>query len=302
MVGSAPHTIGTPVGLDAAQGQVPNQQQQQQNVQQNNHQPQQPQNGGYGSNNGGYGNNNGGYGGGGGPPQGGYGNQAPQQGGYGGGNYNNTGGQQQQQQQYGGGYGGGGGAAQSSGYAQGQEMAPRYQGSGAIVRNDGPVRMTLLEALNPYQNRWTIKVRVNTKSERRRFTNQRGDGQLFSFDIQDEARRPRRPQLCLMRETIRVLPARPSLDMWLSPLASRCRAYSSSRARCSGGHRNEVHVLRRRRGQVLRRCAAAESISHRERTAQGGQQGAWAFAERRNTFHVALKRKSVMLQTCFAAL
>ena len=42
-----------------------------------------------------------------------------------------------------------------------------------------------IKGLNPYQNRWTIKARVTTKSERRTYTNSRGPGALFNVDLLD---------------------------------------------------------------------------------------------------------------------
>lgn len=44
-----------------------------------------------------------------------------------------------------------------------------------------------IEALSPYQNKWTIKARVTTKSEIKHWTNQRGEGKLFSCNFLDES-------------------------------------------------------------------------------------------------------------------
>ncbi|WVO12544.1 hypothetical protein L204_100144 [Cryptococcus depauperatus] len=43
-----------------------------------------------------------------------------------------------------------------------------------------------IEGLSPYQNRWTIKARVIQKSEIKHYSNQRGDGKLFSVTFMDE--------------------------------------------------------------------------------------------------------------------
>ncbi|PWZ02109.1 putative replication factor-A protein 1 [Testicularia cyperi] len=44
-----------------------------------------------------------------------------------------------------------------------------------------------IEGLSPYQNRWTIKARVTSKSDIRHWSNQRGDGKLFSVNLLDES-------------------------------------------------------------------------------------------------------------------
>ena len=61
-----------------------------------------------------------------------------------------------------------------------------YGGSGPVVRNDSQHANILpINALNSYQNRWTIKARVTTKSSIRRYSNARGEGKFFSFDLLD---------------------------------------------------------------------------------------------------------------------
>lgn len=58
--------------------------------------------------------------------------------------------------------------------------------SHAVVRDeslDGSVMP--IQALNPYSNRWTIKARIMTKSDIRKFTNAKGNGSLFSIDLVD---------------------------------------------------------------------------------------------------------------------
>lgn len=44
-----------------------------------------------------------------------------------------------------------------------------------------------IEALSPYQNKWTIKARVTSKSEIKHWSNARGDGKLFSVNLLDES-------------------------------------------------------------------------------------------------------------------
>ncbi|KAG8827827.1 Replication factor A protein 1 [Serendipita sp. 399] len=43
-----------------------------------------------------------------------------------------------------------------------------------------------IEGLNPYHNKWTIKVRVTQKSDKRKWSNAKGEGQLFSVNLMDE--------------------------------------------------------------------------------------------------------------------
>lgn len=44
-----------------------------------------------------------------------------------------------------------------------------------------------IASLTPYQNKWTIKARVTQKGDIRRWSNARGEGHLFSFDVVDES-------------------------------------------------------------------------------------------------------------------
>ncbi|TIC40441.1 replication factor-a protein [Wallemia mellicola] len=43
-----------------------------------------------------------------------------------------------------------------------------------------------IEGLSPYQNKWTIKARVTQKSDIKFWSNQRGEGKLFSVNLMDE--------------------------------------------------------------------------------------------------------------------
>ena len=57
--------------------------------------------------------------------------------------------------------------------------------AGPIVRNEGHANILPINSLNSYQNRWTIKARVTSKSDIRRYSNARGEGKFFSFDLLD---------------------------------------------------------------------------------------------------------------------
>lgn len=62
-----------------------------------------------------------------------------------------------------------------------------------IVSSNAPIvrsvamatNITPIKALNMYNNRWTIKGRITTKTDIRTWSNSRGEGQLFSIDILD---------------------------------------------------------------------------------------------------------------------
>ncbi|KAM3601389.1 uncharacterized protein V6R79_012095 [Siganus canaliculatus] len=44
-----------------------------------------------------------------------------------------------------------------------------------------------ISQLNPYQSKWTIRARVTNKSNVRNWSNSKGEGKLFSFEIADES-------------------------------------------------------------------------------------------------------------------
>ncbi|GAB4823832.1 hypothetical protein N2152v2_010878 [Parachlorella kessleri] len=141
------------------------------------------------------------------PPNQPYGGAAPQQ--YGGGGGGAPGGGQygggSRPQQMGGmpgnpyGGGGGGGTGGAGGAPGNPYGAPPvmpygapgggYRGGGGsggpIARNDGALNIMPINSLNSYQNRWTIKARVTNKSDIRRFSNARGEGKFFTFDVLD---------------------------------------------------------------------------------------------------------------------
>ena len=80
-------------------------------------------------------------------------------------------------------YGGGGGAtarAGASAYGGASNSAPvsRQRGVGEVIP---------ISALNPYSQAWTIKARVTEKSDIRRWSNERGEGTLFSIKLLDSS-------------------------------------------------------------------------------------------------------------------
>lgn len=63
--------------------------------------------------------------------------------------------------------------------------AGNYRAIGATARNESPAHINPIASLNSYQNRWTIKARAAQKSEIRRYSNAKGEGKFFSFDVVD---------------------------------------------------------------------------------------------------------------------
>ncbi|KAM4620172.1 replication protein A 70 kDa DNA-binding subunit-like isoform 2-T2 [Polymixia lowei] len=50
-----------------------------------------------------------------------------------------------------------------------------------------PTKVVPISSLNPYQTKWTIRARVTNKSNVRTWSNSKGEGKLFSFEIVDES-------------------------------------------------------------------------------------------------------------------
>ncbi|XP_014677373.1 PREDICTED: replication protein A 70 kDa DNA-binding subunit-like [Priapulus caudatus] len=67
--------------------------------------------------------------------------------------------------------------------------APAMPVGGNQERTPGSTQAAIfpIDSLTPYQNRWSIKVRVTKKSSIRTWSNSRGDGKLFSLDLIDES-------------------------------------------------------------------------------------------------------------------
>ena len=132
-------------------------------------------------------------------------------------------------------------------------LAPNYAaGGGAVAHNDNGTRLSLLSELNLYANRWTVKVRITSKGDIKKFHNDKGEGKLCTFDIMDEVR-PWQPWAVARLD---------GSNHWLL-LAARAE------------RRADAHGwLQRRGGQVLRPAARGAGVHRYERHSPGGQEGA----------------------------
>ncbi|GAA6006425.1 hypothetical protein JCM11491_004952 [Sporobolomyces phaffii] len=91
--------------------------------------------------------------------------------------------QQQQPARSTGGVGGSNASKTAAAKRVGAASRPGGRAGGSNL--DAPIYP--IESLSPYQNKWTIKARVTSKSEIRHYSNQRGDGKLFSVNLLDES-------------------------------------------------------------------------------------------------------------------
>ncbi|XP_062230519.1 replication protein A 70 kDa DNA-binding subunit C-like isoform X2 [Phragmites australis] len=66
-----------------------------------------------------------------------------------------------------------------------QQPPSVYMNRGPVAKNEATNRAVPVAQLNPYQERWTIKARVTAKTDLRHFTNAKGPGKVFSFDLLD---------------------------------------------------------------------------------------------------------------------
>ncbi|KAG7542266.1 Zinc finger CCHC-type [Arabidopsis thaliana x Arabidopsis arenosa] len=68
---------------------------------------------------------------------------------------------------------------------QPQPPPPMYANRGPVARNEASPRIIPINALSPYSGRWTIKARVTNKAALKQYSNPRGEGKVFNFDLLD---------------------------------------------------------------------------------------------------------------------
>ncbi|KAI9794150.1 MAG: Replication factor A protein 1 [Candelina submexicana] len=75
-----------------------------------------------------------------------------------------------------------------------QQQQPQLQGrslpsreTGAAAKSSGHSNVYPIEALSPYQNKWTIKARCTHKTDIKTWHNKNGEGKLFSVNLLDES-------------------------------------------------------------------------------------------------------------------
>ena len=65
-----------------------------------------------------------------------------------------------------------------------QQPPPGHMNRGPVTKNEA-TRAIPVAQLNPYQERWTIKARVTSKTDLKHYNNQKGPGKVFSFHLLD---------------------------------------------------------------------------------------------------------------------
>ena len=68
-----------------------------------------------------------------------------------------------------------------------QQQQNQSMSSNQLSARSARANIYPIEALSPYQNNWTIKARVTSKSEVKHWSNQRGEGKLFNVTLMDES-------------------------------------------------------------------------------------------------------------------
>lgn len=82
--------------------------------------------------------------------------------------------------------GGGSGVPAATETSTGSKEAVKSVGNTKSSGNSHKPQIFAIDQLSPYQNTWTIKARVSYKSPMRTWSNQKGDGKLFSVNFLDE--------------------------------------------------------------------------------------------------------------------
>lgn len=81
-----------------------------------------------------------------------------------------------------------GAGGMSAGSRGGRGGAGGAGSAGGRSGNGGPTGPLFpIEGLSPYQNKWTIKARVINRSDIKHWSNQKGEGKLFSVTLMDES-------------------------------------------------------------------------------------------------------------------
>ena len=74
----------------------------------------------------------------------------------------------------------------TQGRGGGAAIPARYDNrGGAVVRNSAPSHYTSIKDVSPYISRWTIKGRISSKGDMRRYNKNGNEGCVFNFDMSD---------------------------------------------------------------------------------------------------------------------
>uniref|UniRef100_A0A667X5B8 Replication protein A subunit n=1 Tax=Myripristis murdjan TaxID=586833 RepID=A0A667X5B8_9TELE len=78
-------------------------------------------------------------------------------------------------------------AARSSGQGAGRGFMKKTPMMAPSTSQASSTKVVPISSLNPYQSKWTIRARVTNKSNIRTWSNSKGEGKLFSFEVVDES-------------------------------------------------------------------------------------------------------------------